>query len=95
MHRLRHSSECHYARCSIAPETDKIELLEVMAVEAGWHCNELTWPGGATENAGLENSGPLKMQEWKTRDHKWGGATRGWNTREKRETSTPVAMERQ
>jgi len=23
---------------------------------------------GATENAGLENSGPSKMQRWKTRD---------------------------
>ena len=51
---------------------------------------------GATENAGLENSGPSKMQGWKTRDQNagvenaglenTGPSFRGWKTR-------PVAME--
>ena len=51
------------------------------------HATTLNATHGATENAGLENSGPSKMQGWKTRDRLKGGGKRGtkmqgWKTQD-------------
>ena len=52
---------------------------------------------GATENAGLENAGPSKMQGWKMRDQMTGGK-RGTGKRgtilQGVENARPTVMER-